>query len=91
MNVPEEGAVVVGLAKTQHGNPRPSLSGRVTTVVTVYEAFQMSATYTEADGTGPYLAYSGGIGVATMSWNGTSFANVTFSPGSVAGQLPVGV
>jgi hypothetical protein len=87
LNVPEEGAAV--LAKTQHANPRKHI--RPTTTVTVYEAFQMSATYTEADGTGPYLAYSGGIGVATMSWNGTSFDNVTFGPGSVAGQLPVGV
>jgi hypothetical protein len=87
LNVPEEGAAVI--AKTQHGNPRKHIPP--TTTVTVYEAFQMSATYTEADGTGPYVAYSGGIGVATMTWNGTSFDNVTFSPGSVAGQLPVGV
>jgi hypothetical protein len=87
LNVPEDGAAVI--AKTQHANPSKHIP--LSTTVTVYEAFQMSATYTEADGTGPYLAYSGGVGVATMTWNGTSFANVTFSPGSVAGQLPVGV
>ena len=87
LNVPEQGAAVI--AKTKPGNPRKHLAP--STTITVYEAFQMSATYTEVGGTGPYLAYSGGIGVATMKWNGSSFEDVTFSPGSVAGELPVGV
>jgi hypothetical protein len=87
LNVPEDGAAVI--AKTQPGNPRIHLAP--TTTVTVYEAFQMSATYTEVGATDPHLAYSGGIGVATMKWNGSSFDSVSFSPGSVAGKLPVGV
>ena len=64
LNVPEDGAAVV--AKTQHGNPREAHPAghhrhRLRGVPDV------GATYTEADGTGPYLAYSGGIGVATMT------------------------
>jgi hypothetical protein len=84
LNQPQSGAVAV--ARTKRG-----ASGRPTTTVTVYEPFQMDASYTEAGGTRTYLAYSGGVGEATMTWNGSTFANATFSAGSAAGHLIHGV
>ena len=87
LNQPYDGAVVV--AKTAPGFP--ALHIPPSTSVTVYEAFQMEATYNELDGSGPYIAYSSGIGAATMTWNGTTFVDVSFSPGSVAGHLLPGV
>ena len=85
-NSPFDGAVVI--AKTTPGNPARHIAP--TTAVTVYEAYEMVATYTAADGS-THFAYSGGIGAATMSWNGTTFVNVNFGPGSVAGHLLPGV
>jgi hypothetical protein len=85
-NQPYDGAAVI--AKTTPGNPARGIAPK--TAVTVYEAFQMAATYTAADGATHY-AYSGGIGAATMTWNGSMFVNASFGPGSVAGQLLPGV
>jgi len=86
LNQPYDGAVV--LAKTTPGNPARHIAP--TTAVTVYEAFQMVATYATNEGLTRY-AYSSGIGAATMTWNGSAFVNVSFGPGSVAGQLLPGV
>lgn len=86
-NNPFAGAAVV--AKTTPGDPAKHTGP--TTKITVYVAFQMSATYTETDGSGPYRSYSAGIGAATMTWDGSSFVDATFSPGSVAGHLLPGV
>ena len=82
----ESEAVVV--ARVHRGGP--NTPGPATTV-TVYEPFQMGGSYTQAGATHPYRAYSGGIAAATMTWNGSSFTNVTFSSGSVAGHLLPGV
>jgi hypothetical protein len=87
LNDPHAGAAVV--AKTTPGNPARHIAPH--TSVTVYEAFQMVATYTAADGSGPYRAYSAGIGAATMTWDGSEFINVSYGRGSVAGQLLPGV
>jgi hypothetical protein len=86
LNQPYDGAVVI--AKTTPGNPARHIAP--TTAVTVYEAFQMVATYVANDGLTHY-AYSSGIGAATMTWNGSSFVNVSFGSGSVAGHLLPGV
>jgi len=79
-------AVVV--ARVHPGGPNKS--GPATTV-TVYEPFQMSGSYTQTGGAQPYRTYSGGIAAATMTWNGSSFTNITFSSGSAVGHLLPGV
>jgi hypothetical protein len=86
LNQPLNGAVVV--ARTTPGNPARHIAP--TTVVTVYEAFEMDATYVTNEGLTRY-AYSSGIGAATMRWNGSAFVNVSFGPGSVAGHLLPGL
>jgi hypothetical protein len=60
-------------------------------VISVYGLFQMQATYTVGTDTEPHFAYSSGIALATMTWDGSSLLNVTFTSGSVAGRLPAGV
>jgi hypothetical protein len=87
LNDPLSGAVAV--AQTKFGNPANHTAP--VTKVTVYERFQMDATYAETGDTHSYVAYSGGIAEATMTWNGSTFENVTFSPGSAAGHLLPGV
>lgn len=87
LNDPLDGAAVVASSKVtqdQWGNPSR------TTTVTVYERFQMEASYTTDAGT-TAVAYSSGIGQATMRWNGSSFVDVSFAGGSAAGQLLPGV
>ena len=80
----ESEAVVV--ARVHPGGPNKA--GPATTV-TVYEPFAMGGLYTEAGTSHPYRAYSGGIAAATMTWNGKTFTNVTFTSGSAAGhELP---
>jgi len=66
----------------------PGKSGPATTTY-VFERFQMGASYTKAGRT--YLAYSGGIAAATMSWDGSAFTDVTFASGSAADHLLPGV
>ncbi len=83
VNTPEPAPVVVARV-------HPGKSGPATTTY-VYERFQMGASYTKAGGTRTYLAYSGGIAAATMTWNGSSFTNVTFASGSAVGHLLPGV
>ena len=78
----------VVIARVHSGGP--DKPGPATTV-TVYEPFQMGGSYTQAGAPHPYRAYSGGVAAATMTWNGKSFTNVTFSSGSAAGHLPPGV
>jgi hypothetical protein len=86
LNDPAQGAAAVAWTTT------PAGGGAATTTVTVYERFQMDATYTQAaTGARSLLAYSSGIGQATMRWNGKSFEQVTFVTGSVAGHLMHGV
>lgn len=59
--------------------------------VDVYGLYQMDVSYTvSGQGVRPYLDYSGGIAHATMTWDGTSFQNVTFSSGPLD-QPPSGV
>jgi hypothetical protein len=82
----ESEAVVV--ARVHPGGP--DKSGPATTV-TVYEPFAMGGQYTEAGAPHPYRAYSGGIAAATMTWNGKSFTNITFTSGSAAGHTLPGV
>ena len=87
LNDPRSGAVVVAQSKAttdQWGNPSR------TTTVTVYERFQMDASITATDGS-VSLAYSSGIGQATMVWNGAAFVKVSFESGSAAGHLLPGV
>jgi hypothetical protein len=87
LNDPRVGAVVIAQSKAtqdQWGNPSR------TTTVTIYERFQMDASITGAGGS-ISLAYSSGIGQATMVWNGTAFVKVSFLSGSAAGHLLPGV
>jgi hypothetical protein len=59
--------------------------------VTVYGLYQMEVSYTTAgQTTRPYLDYDGGVASATMTWDGTSFQNVQFTPANQA-QLPANV
>ncbi len=87
LNDPRTGAAVVAQSKVtqdQWGNPAR------TTTVTVYERFQMEATVTAADGTSSFV-YSGGIGQATMAWNGSAFVKVSYLSGSAADHLLPGI
>jgi len=87
LNDPRTGAVVIAESKAtqdQWGNPSR------TTTVTVYERFQMDATITASDGS-ISLAYSSGIGQATMAWDGSGFVKVSFQSGSAAGNLLPGI
>ena len=64
---------------------------RATTQVFVYGLFQMKATYTVAgDDKHPRYAYSGGVAQAMMSWDGSSYENVSFTSGSVTDHPPAG-
>ncbi|MGO9877373.1 MAG: hypothetical protein ACLPVY_26640 [Acidimicrobiia bacterium] len=83
VDTPEPAPVVVARV-------HPSKSGPTTTTY-VYERFQMGASYTKVGGTRTYLAYSGGIAAATMTWDGSSFTDVTFASGSAVGHLLPGV
>jgi hypothetical protein len=83
VTTPEPAAVVV--ARVYPGKSGPAIT------TYVYQRFQMGASYTKVGGTQTYLAYSGGIAAATMSWNGSAFTDVTFSSGSAAGRLLPGV
>ena len=62
LNATDPGAVVVAQV-----HPGGKQKAAPVTTVTVYERFQMDATYTEVGGSQSFLAYSGGIGAATMT------------------------
>ncbi len=59
--------------------------------ISVFGLFQLQASYTV--GTDPQLhyAYSSGVALATMTWDGTNLLSVTFTSGSVADHLPADV
>ena len=61
--------------------------------VEVYGLYQMDVSYTvSGQGIRPYMDYAGGIAHATMTWDGTSFQNVTFASSSnPLDQPPPGV
>jgi hypothetical protein len=59
--------------------------------ISVFGLFQMEATYTVGTDALPQYAYSSGVAQATMTWDGSTLLAVTFTSGSVAGQLPDGV
>jgi hypothetical protein len=84
LNQPLANAVAVPAAQQGQGT---SAGGSVD----VYGLYQMDVSDTvSGQGIRPYLAYSGGIAHATMTWDGSSFQNVTFSSGPLD-QLPSGV
>ena len=59
--------------------------------ITVYGLFQMQASYTVGADPQPHFAYSSGVALATMTWDGSTLLAVTFASGSVADHLPSGV
>ena len=59
--------------------------------VTVFGRYQMSVSYTRTgQALRPFLDFAGGIARATMTWDGSSFQNVTFATYPVT-DLPSGV
>src|SRR5262245_55046351 len=52
------------------------------TEVTVFGRYQIVGQYT-VPGDAPQIAYSGGIALATLTWDGHAFPNVVFTAGSV--------
>jgi hypothetical protein len=83
LNVPLDHAV--GVQQTSpSGAPIPGQ-------VAVYGQYQMETSFTTSgQSRRPYRDYAAGIAQATMTWDGTSFQNVTFAPQPIT-QLPVGV
>lgn len=71
----------------------PTDSGTANSVgqVAVYGLYQMDVSYTTSgQAIRPYLDYDGGVASATMTWDGTSFQNVQFTPRTET-QLPANV
>ena len=57
--------------------------------VAVFGLYQMDASFTTpGQSLRPYLEYRGGRAVATMTWDGSSFQNVAFTPGGLFSDLP---
>jgi hypothetical protein len=59
--------------------------------ISVYGLFQLQASYTVGTDPQVHYAYSSGVALATMTWDGSTLLGVTFASGSVADHLPSGV
>jgi hypothetical protein len=59
--------------------------------ISVYGLFQLQASYTDGTDSAVHYAYSSGVALATMTWDGSNLLGVTFAGGSVADHLPTGI
>jgi hypothetical protein len=82
------GAPLAGAVATVHLPRSTQGSHGEGTEVTVYGRYQIVGQYTVPGGA-PQIAYSGGIALATLTWDGHAFPSVVFTEGSI--DPPLGV